>query len=121
MIVVGVLPSDRSREKDRLDYDINAQLSRAYSVGKVQNVDYINVSSVFLDRGRIRTCLFSDPHFIPPTRAVHPTVLGESLLASAIEPLVARALSVPPRVAFAVEDQSCPVAAPTTPSRTESY
>jgi len=117
VVVVGVLPSDRSREKDRLDYDINAQLARVYSAGKVKNVDYIDVSSVFLDQGLIRTCLFADPHFTLPAGAVHPTVLGESLLASAIEPLVARNLSVSPKVPFVVEDQSCPVAAPTDLSK----
>jgi len=121
IVVVGVLPSDRSREKDRLDDDINAQLASAYSEGKVQSVDYIDVSSKFLGQGRIRTCLFADIHFIPPAGAVHPTVLGQSLLAAAIEPFVARDLNVSPKAPFAVEDNNCPVTTPTTVSRSESY
>jgi lysophospholipase L1-like esterase len=121
VIVVGILPSDRSREKDQLDNDINAQLLSAYSEGKVQGVDYIDASSAFLGQGRIRTCLFADVHFSPPAGAVHPTVLGQSLLAAAIEPLVARDLNVSPKAPFDVEDHNCPVTMPTTLSRSESY
>jgi len=114
IVVVGVLPSDRSSEKDRLDDEINAQLLRVYSEGKVQGVDFIDASPEFRNQGRIRTCLFADIRFTPPAGAVHPTVLGQSLLAAAIEPLVARDLGVSPKAPFEVKDNSCPVTVPTT-------
>jgi hypothetical protein len=105
--VIGVLPSNRSPEKDRLDDAINQQLADTYRTGRAGNVDYIDVSAAFLEHGRIRTCLFADPRFVPPAGAVHPTVLGQSLLAAAIEPLVSKDLGVRPKTPFAVRDDAC--------------
>jgi hypothetical protein len=59
-------------------------------------VSYIDISVVFYTRGELDTTLFYDPTLNPPLPALHPNTVGQRLMASAIEPAVARLMGDTP-------------------------
>ncbi len=94
ILLMGLLPSALpSREAN---FDVNDYLSLHYAGGEDPLVSYIDVSAVFYAFGQLDTRLFYDPTLSPPRPALHPNTLGQRMMASAIEPAVARLMGDTP-------------------------
>jgi lysophospholipase L1-like esterase len=94
ILLLGILPS-RLPSKDT-NFDVNSYLGSRYAGHADPKVTYLDVGSIFYTRGALNDALFYDPQLKPPQPALHPTPIGQRLLASAIEPTVARLLDQPP-------------------------
>jgi lysophospholipase L1-like esterase len=104
ILLVGILPSKLpSREQN---FDVNAYLGMHYAGGEDPRVSYIDISVIFYPHGELDTSLFYDPTLTPPRPAAHPNTVGQRLMASALEPAVARLM------------EDTPVKSLETPSRT---
>jgi len=77
-----------------------------YAGGEDPRVSYIDISVIFYPHGELDTSLFYDPTLTPPRPAAHPNTVGQRLMASALEPAVARLM------------EDTPVKSLETPSRT---
>ncbi len=94
ILLMGLLPSELpSRETN---FEVNDYLGSHYAGGEDPMVSYIDVSVVFYSLGQLDTHLFYDPTLTPPRPALHPNTMGQRLMASAIEPAVARLLGDTP-------------------------
>jgi lysophospholipase L1-like esterase len=94
ILLVGILPSKLpSREQN---FDVNGYLGMHYAGGEDPRVSYIDISVVFYPHGELDTNLFYDPTLTPPLPATHPNTVGQRLMASAIEPAVARLMGDTP-------------------------
>ena len=94
ILLLGILPTALP-SKD-INFDVNSYLSTHYASGSDPNVTYLDIGSVFYSDGSLNDALFYDPHLSPPQPALHPTPLGQRLMASAIEPIVARLMGDTP-------------------------
>ena len=97
LLLLGVLPSDRSAWATETTVAINKALAARYRRGS--DVTYLDVSRVFMKDGRLDTGLFFDPLLTPPAAPLHPTAEGQALMAEAIEPTLAKLLGDAPHVA----------------------
>ena len=94
ILLMGILPSGLpSRERN---FDVNSYLSGHYAGGEDPLVSYIDVGVVFYPHGELDSSLFYDPTLTPPRPALHPNAMGQRLMASAIEPAVARLMGDTP-------------------------
>lgn len=99
ILLLGILPSKLpSREEN---FDVNAYLGSHYAGGEDPLVSYIDISVVFYSHGVLDTDLFYDSTVTapkPPTlpKATYPNTRGQRLMASAIEPAVARLMGDTP-------------------------
>ena len=94
ILLVGILPSKLpSREAN---FDVNGYLGMHYAGGEDPQVSYIDISVVFYPHGELDTTLFYDPTLTPPRPALHPNTAGQRLMASALEPAVARLMGDTP-------------------------
>lgn len=107
IIVLGILPAGKGKEKEDLDDAIDAELRKRYA-GNASDVEYVDVSSAFRDSDRLHTCLYADPRAKPPEGAVHPTPLGQARLAAALEPVLAKDLGVAAKPPMTLADPLCP-------------
>jgi lysophospholipase L1-like esterase len=69
---------------------INHMLAEKYR--DQPGVTFLDVTSVFMRDGKLDTGLFLDPHLTPPDPPLHPSAQGQTLLARAMEPTLARLL-----------------------------
>ena len=88
LLLLGVLPSERSAWVTETTRQINAALAARY--GAVQDVAYLDVGSVFMTDGRVNRALFYDPLLTPPEPVLHPSAEGQARMAAAMEPTLAR-------------------------------
>ncbi len=94
ILLMGILPTALpSRERN---FDVNSYLSSHYAGGEDPLVSYIDIGVVFYAHGELDSSLFYDPTLTPPRPALHPTAIGQRLMASAIEPAVARLMGDAP-------------------------
>ena len=94
ILLMGILPSKLpSREQN---FDVNGYLGTRYAGGEDPHVSYIDISVVFYPHGELDTSLFYDETLTPPRPATHPNTKGQRLMASAIEPAVARLMGDTP-------------------------
>jgi lysophospholipase L1-like esterase len=94
ILLVGILPSTLPSHEQ--NFDVNAYLGTHYAGGEDAHVSYIDISVVFYPHGELDTNLFYDPTLTPPLPATHPNTRGQRLMASAIEPAVARLMGDTP-------------------------
>lgn len=87
LLLLGVLPSDRSAWVTETTRTINRTLAARYQ--KTGEVTYLDVGHVFIRRGKVNRDLFFDPKLIPPAAPLHPSAEGQALMAAAIEPTLA--------------------------------
>ncbi len=90
LLLLGVLPSERSAWATQTTLAINRELAARYRRGG--DVTYLDVGQVFMKNGRLNTDLFLDPRLTPPAAPLHPTAQGQTLMAEAIEPTLAALL-----------------------------
>ncbi len=90
IILLSVLPSDRSAWATETTGEINRGLQQRFGGGIVPDVIYLDVTGVFMRDGRLDRDLFLDPKMTPPRPPLHPSAEGQARLAAAIEPTLAR-------------------------------
>ena len=93
LLLIGVLPSDRSAWASETTATINAALKARY--GHSNEIAYVDPTPIFTENGRLLRNLFYDPLQTPPGAPLHPTAQGMEKLARAIEPTLARLLHEP--------------------------
>ena len=89
LLLLGVLPSDRSSYVSRTTNEVNRTLAAQYGGGVVPDVTYLDVGGLFLKAGLPDRSQFYDPLLTPPEPALHPTAQAQAKLAAAIEPTLA--------------------------------
>ena len=99
VLLLGVLPSERSEWVSATTLAINAALAARYGGGG--EVAFIDPAPLFAPAGRLDRALFLDPLLRPPEPPLHPTPTAQARLAAMIEPKLAKLLGEPPRPAFA--------------------
>lgn len=97
LLLLGVLPSERSAWATETTATINKALAARYRRGG--DVTFLDVSQVFMKKGRLNTDLYFDPLLTPPAAPLHPTAEGQELMAEAIEPTLAAMLGDRPHIA----------------------
>lgn len=94
ILLIGILPTSLPSKEQ--NFDVNSYLGSHYAGGPDSRVTYLDVSSIFYSGGTLNEALFSDDKMSPPQPAMHLNPVGQRLLASAIEPTVARLLGDTP-------------------------
>jgi lysophospholipase L1-like esterase len=92
ILLLGVLPSERSDWATESTREINAALAARYGSGGVPGVTFRDVGSLFLKGGTLDRSMFYDPLLDPPEPPLHPTAAGQERMAAAIEPTLAALL-----------------------------
>ncbi len=90
ILLLGVLPSERSAWITDTTAQINRMLAARYK--DVPSVFYLDLSGVFMRNGVLNRSLFLDPALKPPDPPLHPSVQGQTLMAQAMEPILANML-----------------------------
>lgn len=91
LLLLGVLPSDRSAWVTETTKAINAKLAEQYGDGK--RAAFLDLTALFMRNGTLNKDLFFDPRLTPPEPPLHPTAAGQALLAKAIEPILSGMLA----------------------------
>jgi lysophospholipase L1-like esterase len=87
ILLMGVLPSERSDWTTETTTAINRALAEKYARDAV--VAYVDVGHVFMREGRLNRDLYYDPKLSPPDPPLHPTARGQALMSAAIETVLA--------------------------------
>ncbi len=93
ILLLSVLPSDRSAWISETTAEINRGLARRFGQAggpSGGDVTYLDLTGVFVRDGRLDRDLFLDPKMSPPRPPLHPSAEGQALMAAAIEPTLAR-------------------------------
>ena len=90
ILLLSVLPSERSPWVTQTTRDINDRLAARYR--DVASVTYLDLTGIFLRNGTLDRTLFLDPRLTPPDPPLHPSAQGQMLIAQAMEPVLAAML-----------------------------
>lgn len=94
ILLLGLLPTPLP-SKDA-NFDVNSDLGARYASHSDPRVTFLDVGSVYYARGVLNGSLFYGTALKPPLPVPHPNPVGQRLLASAIEPTVARLMGDTP-------------------------
>jgi lysophospholipase L1-like esterase len=94
ILLLGVLPSERSDWITQTTWTINRALDERYAHDSA--VTFLDVGFVFMKDGRLNRDLFLDPNLRPPDPPLHPTAQGQALMSAAMEPTLAGLLGDKP-------------------------
>ncbi len=92
VLLLSVLPSERSEWVDQTTAAINRGLTARYAAGADPALTYLDVTGVFLRGGALDRAAFLDGYLTPPDPLLHPTAQAQARLSEAIEPTLARLL-----------------------------
>lgn len=95
VLLLGILPSVRSKATTRTTNQTNADLARQYPAGGA--VTFLDLTALFLVDGEVDRTKFYDDLLQPPDPPLHPTVQAMAALAAAIEPTLAAMLGDQPK------------------------
>jgi lysophospholipase L1-like esterase len=90
ILLLSVLPSERSAWVDEQTVAINRGLAARYGAGQDPLVTYADVTGVFERDGRLDRSAFLDQYLSPPDPLLHPTAQAQARMSEAIEPTLAR-------------------------------
>ena len=90
ILLLGVLPSDRSAWISETTGEINRMLAARYKGER--SVSFLDLTALFMRNGVLNRGLFLDPMLTPPDPPLHPSAQGQGLMAKAMEPLLANML-----------------------------
>jgi lysophospholipase L1-like esterase len=90
ILLLGVLPSQRSPWVSETTQDINTRLAAKYK--SVASVTYLDLTGLFLRNGSLNRTLFLDDRLTPPDPPLHPSAQGQMLMAQTMEPVLAAML-----------------------------
>ena len=88
LLLLGVLPSERSPWATATTLEINRGLAAAYGSGGTAGLVYRDVSAVFMKNGAFDRTQFYDPLLKPPEPPLHPTAQAQERMALAIEAML---------------------------------
>ncbi len=91
ILLLAVLPSDRSAWTTATTQDINARLADRYR--DMPSVTYLDLGGIFMRNGVLNRALFLDPLLTPPDPPLHPSAQGQMLMAQTMEPVLATLLN----------------------------
>jgi lysophospholipase L1-like esterase len=94
ILLLGVLPSERSDWTTETTWSINRALDLKYTHDSV--VTFLDTGYVFMKNGRLDRDLYYDPKLNPPDPPLHPTAQGQALMSAAMEPVLAGLLGDKP-------------------------
>ncbi len=92
LLLLGVLPSERSAWASRTTEEVNRALLARYGGARVPGVTFLNETGVFVHDGQVDRGAFLDPLVTPPQPPLHPTAQAQARLAAAIEPTLSALL-----------------------------
>jgi lysophospholipase L1-like esterase len=95
VLLIGVLPSIRSAWVDENTAAVNAKLRARYADGR--DATFLDLSALFLKKGKVDAEKFLDIHLHPPDPPLHPSPPTQAAMAAAMEPFVSAALGDRPR------------------------
>ena len=87
LLLISVLPSERSAWVDENTVAINAALAERY--GKNSELAWFDATRLFTKNGKTDRSLYYDPALTPSEPTLHPDRRGMEKLAIAIEPILA--------------------------------
>jgi lysophospholipase L1-like esterase len=90
ILLLGMLPSERSAAITETTQQINRMLAARYKDDKP--VSFLDLSALFLRNGVVNRALFLDWRLTPPDPLLHPSAQGQTLMAKAMEPVLANML-----------------------------
>lgn len=90
ILLLAVLPSDRSAWASETTTQINQMLAARYKGDK--SVSYLDLTAMFMRQGALNRDLFLDPKRTPPGAPLHPTAQGQALMSTAMEPILTNML-----------------------------
>jgi lysophospholipase L1-like esterase len=90
LLLLGVLPSDRSDWATETTIAINRMLATRYAHSG--DVTYLDIGHIFMKDGKLDRSLFLDPLLQPPSAPLHPTAQGQRMMAETIEPTLSSLL-----------------------------
>jgi lysophospholipase L1-like esterase len=94
ILLLGILPTRLPSKYE--NFDVNSYLGKRYAGGEDGRVTYLDISVIFYQGGSLNDSLFYDPYLSPPRASLHPNTQGQRMMASAIEPAIARLLGEAP-------------------------
>lgn len=95
ILLLGVLPSERSAWITQTTGQINEMLATRYKGDR--SVSYLDLTGLFMRDGKLDRDLFLDPKLSPPDPPLHPSARGQAMMAKAMEPTLAAMLGDHPR------------------------
>ena len=84
VLLLGVLPSVRSKWVTRTTEEVNRSLAARYPAGGP--VVFMDLGHLFIRDGVVERTRFFDDHLDPPDPPLHPTAQAQQAIAEAIEP-----------------------------------
>jgi lysophospholipase L1-like esterase len=95
LLLLGILPSDRSAWATETTIAVNRALFAKYA--HATDLLFLDIGQVFMRGGKLNRDLYADPKETPPRAPLHPSAEGQALMAAAIEPALAALLGDRPR------------------------
>ena len=90
ILLLGVLPSERSAWITETTEQINRMLAERYKSDRL--VSFLDLTALFMRNGVLNRGLFLDPMLKPPDPPLHPSAQGQAMMAKAMEPVLANLL-----------------------------
>jgi lysophospholipase L1-like esterase len=90
ILLLGVLPSERSAWITETTGQINRMLAERYKSDSL--VSFLDLTALFMRNGVLNRGLFLDPALKPPDPPLHPSAQGQAMMAKAMEPVLANLL-----------------------------
>jgi lysophospholipase L1-like esterase len=90
ILLLGVLPSERSAWVTETTGEINRMLAQHYK--DARSVAFLDLTALFMRNGVLNHELFFDSKLTPPDPLLHPTAQGQALMAKAMEPVLVNML-----------------------------
>jgi lysophospholipase L1-like esterase len=94
ILLLAVLPSERSAWVTETTRQINAMLAKRYKDDP--SVSFLDLTALFMRNGVLNRDLFLDPKLTPPDPPLHPSAQGQALMAKAMEPVLVNMLGDKP-------------------------
>jgi lysophospholipase L1-like esterase len=91
ILLLGMLPSERSAWITETTARVNHLLAAKYQ--ESPSVAYLDLSAMFMRKGVLNRELYYDPKLTPPDPPLHPTAQGMTMMAKAMEPVLATMLN----------------------------
>ena len=105
VLLLGILPSVRSKYVTKTSQKVNRELAARYAPGSDENaeqaglgrVTFMDLAALFLQDGQVDRTQFYDDQLEPPDPPLHPTAQAQARMAEAIEPTLAAMLGDRPK------------------------
>jgi lysophospholipase L1-like esterase len=94
ILLLGVLPSERSAWITETTGEINRMLAERYKDDRA--VSFLDLTALFMRNGKLNRELFLDWKLTPPDPLLHPSPQGQALMAKAMEPVLVNMLGDKP-------------------------